>query len=303
MLFAKPALNTLQCNLGFMADEGSQKGISNIQVQGEKLLTLDDVLGWDKVRKLAGDHKVKAFGMISSFLFKPKEEEISIVYEEKRYQAFWHIVGNSFFEYKRKVRYHVPVQTVVEDVTFMDKNCVVNKNNGTFEIEGIEHCKENYRQEIMVDAQTDQAGDFSKYLVSPKHEIQTTDDLTKDGTSVVNLETKASFLVRKVLNDLVKPIKADQILDEKIAIEELSLYFYPVYTFEYFWQPKEKRVLVEFDGVTTEIRKGRKLTDKLRDSFTTDELFEFAKEVANFVPGGGLAMMAGRKAIQIASKK
>jgi hypothetical protein len=225
------------------------------------------------------------------------------VYEEKRYQAFWHIVGNSYFEYKRKVRYHVPVETVVEDVTFMDKVSVVNKNDRTFEIEGIEHCKENYQQEVMVDAQTDLPGDFAKYLKAPKSEIQSTDELSVDGASIVNLETKASFLVRKVLNDLVKPIKADQILDEKIAIEELSLYFYPVYTFEYYWQPKDKRVLVEFDGVTTEIRKGRKLTDKLRDSFTTDELFEFAKEVANFVPGGGLAMMAGRKAIQIATKK
>jgi hypothetical protein len=246
---------------------------------------------------------VKALGMLSGFLFKPKADEIAIVYEEKRYQAFWHIVGNSYFEYKRKVRYHVPVETVVEDVTFMDKVSVVNKNDRTFEIEGIEHCKENYQQEVMVDAQTDQPGDFSKYLKSPKRVIQTTDELTTDGTNVVNLETKASFLVRKVLNDLVKPIKADQVLDEKIAIEELSLYFYPVYTFEYHWQPKDKKVLVEFDGVTTEIRKGRKLTDKLRDSFTTDELFEFAKEVANFVPGGGLAMMAGRKAIQIATKK
>jgi hypothetical protein len=285
-----------------MADETS-KGISNIQVQGEKLLVIEDVLGWEKVRKLAGDHKVKALGMLSGFLFKPKADEISIVYEEKRYQAFWHIVGNSYFEYKRKVRYHVPVETVVEDVTFMDKVSVVNKNDRTFEIEGIEHCKENYQQEVMVDAQTDLPGDFAKYLKAPKSEIQSTDELSVDGASIVNLETKASFLVRKVLNDLVKPIKADQILDEKIAIEELSLYFYPVYTFEYYWQPKDKRVLVEFDGVTTEIRKGRKLTDKLRDSFTTDELFEFAKEVANFVPGGGLAMMAGRKAIQIATKK
>ena len=285
-----------------MADDTS-KGISNIQVQGEKLLVIEDVLGWEKVRKLASDHKVKALGMLSGFLFKPKAEEINIVYEEKRYQAFWHIVGNSYFEYKRKVRYHVPVETVVEDVTFMDKVSVVNKNDRTFEIEGIEHCKENYQQEVMVDAQTDQPGDFSKYLKSPKRVIQTTDELTTDGTNVVNLETKASFLVRKVLNDLVKPIKADQVLDEKIAIEELSLYFYPVYTFEYHWQPKDKKVLVEFDGVTTEVRKGRKLTDKLRDSFTTDELFEFAKEVANFVPGGGLAMMAGRKAIQIATKK
>lgn len=278
-------------------------GISNIQVQGEKLLLILDSLGWDKVRAQAEEHKVKAMGMLQSFLFQPKKEDIIISYEEKRYQAFWHIVGSSAFEYKRRARYQVPVETVVQDVGYEGKEYKVDPKSHTFEIEGVEHCKENYKEEIMVDAQTDQPADFKKYFQYPTKVLQSTDELTADGTAVVNLETKASFLVRKILNQLVKPIKADQILDEKIGIEELSLYFYPVYTFEFSWEAKNKKSMVEFDGVTGEIRKGRKITDKLRNSFTSDELFDFAKEVANFVPGGALAMMAGKKAIQIATKK
>jgi hypothetical protein len=286
-----------------MPEEVKKQGISNINVEGEKLLLLSDSLGWEKARETAASYKVKAMGMVAGFLFKPKADDISIVYEEKRYQAFWHIIGHSYFEYKRRVNYRVPVETVVEDVTFQDKNYLVEKSSHTFEIDGIEHCKENYREDVMVDAQSDQPGDFARYIKFPAKQIQSTEELTSDGTAVVNLLTKASFLVRKVLNELVKPIKADQILDEKIGIQELSLYFYPVYTFEYLWQAKDKRVIIEFDGVTGEIRKGRKISDKLRNSFTNDELFEFAKEVANFVPGGGLAMMAGRKAIQIAQQK
>ena len=242
-------------------------------------------------------------GMLQQFLFQPKKEDITIVYEEKRYQAFWHILGTSYFEYKRRARYQVPVETVVEDVTYEDKNYKVEHKTHVFQIEGIEHCKENYRDEVMVDAQTDQPGDFAKYLKFPSRVIKSTDELTADGTPVVNLETKASFLVRKILNNLVKPIKADEILDEKIGIQELSLYFYPIYTFEYLWQGKNKSSTVEFDGVTGEVRKGRKITDQLRHSFTNDELFDFAKEVANFVPGGALAMLAGKKAIQIAKQK
>jgi len=282
--------------------ENAKTGLGNIKVQGEKLMVFEDNLGWEKVRELAGKHKVKAFGMVSNFLFKPKEEDIEIVYEEKRYEAFWHIVGNSYFEYKRKVIYKVPVETVVDDVEFMVKNHKVNKADNTFEISGIEHCRENYREEVMVDAHTDQPKEYTPYLKYPSKVISSTDELTSDGTNAVNLETKASFLVRKIVNSLVKPIKADEVLDEKIAIEELSLYFFPIYTFEYHWKTKDKKVLVEFDGVTGEMRKGRKLTDKLRNSFTTEELFDFAKEAANFFPGVGLAMMAGRKAYQIAKK-
>lgn len=277
-------------------------GISNIKVEGEKLLLIEDSLGWEKVRKQAEGYKVKAMGMLQSFLFQPKPEDITISYEEKRYQAFWHIVGTSYFEYKRKARYKVPVETVVQDVTYEGKEYKVDKDH-TFGIEGVEHCKESYREEIMVDAQTDQPMDYKKYFQFPSREIKSTDELTADGTPVVNLETKASFLVRKILNQLVKPIKADEILDEKIGIENLSLYFYPIYTFEFFWEAKNKRSIVEFDGVTTEIRKGRKITDTLRNSFTSEELFDFAKAVANFVPGGELAMLAGRKVVQIATKK
>jgi len=281
----------------------NKSGLGNIKVEGEKLLVIKDSLGWEIVRENAYKHKVKAFGLVSNFLFKPKAEEIEIIYEEKRYEAFWHIIGNSYFEYKRKVNYKVPVETVVEDVALEGKNFKVSKSDHTFELSGVEHCKENYREEVMVDAQTDQPGEFTVYLKYPSQVIMSTDELTADGTLVASIETKASFLVRKVLNSLVKPIKADEVLDEKIAIEECSLYFYPVYTFEYFWKKKDKRVMVEFDGVTGAIRKGHRLTDKLRNSFTADELFDFAIEAANFFPGVGLAMMAGRKAYQIVKKK
>ena len=63
-------------------------GIGNIKIDGEKLILLNDALGWDKARSLAADHKVKAMGMLQQFLFQPKKEDITIVYEEKRYQAF-----------------------------------------------------------------------------------------------------------------------------------------------------------------------------------------------------------------------
>jgi hypothetical protein len=284
-------------------NKDSKEGISNIKVGGEKLLLLEDSLCLEKAREQAMRHRVKAFGMVSNFLFKPREEEISIIYEEKRYQAFWHIIGSSFFEYKRSSKYKVPVETVVDQVQVRGQDCKVNKADHTFEVEGVEHCKETFREEVLVDARTADPGDFTKYLKYGRRQIKSTDELMADGSMVVNIDTKASFLVRKILNELVKPIKADEILEEKIAIEELSLYFYPVYTFEYLWQGKDKKVVVEFDGVTGDVRKGHKLADALLHSFSFEELFDFAKEAANFIPGGGLAMMAGRKAIEIVTKK
>ena len=281
-------------------DTKNPQAFNEILVQDERLLLVDDLFGWEKARQAATEYKVKAMGMFSQLLFRPKPEDISIVYEEKRYQAFWHIVGTLFLDYKRMARHKVPVDTMVKTVLSDEREYPVNQTDHAFEIEIMEHCQESQREELFVDAQTEKTGDFAKYVKAKSQQIENMDILTKDGAQVVNLQAKASFLVRQMLNKLVRPYKADEIIDERIAIEELGLYFYPLYTFEYIWANKDKKAIVEFDGVTGETRKGQKISDKLLKSFSYDEMFDFAKEIAGFVPGGGLAMMTGRKAYQIA---
>ncbi len=278
---------------------------NKIRVESEKLLLLDDVLGWDKARLLSVDHKTRAFDSLFNILAKPNPADIEVIYEEKRYEAFWHVVGTSHFEYKRNHRYQVPVSAEVEDVEVLGKDFKVNRDTGNFQLEAVEHCREKYREELMIDANTDQPGNFSKYLLSPSSPIASTEELIKDGTPVVHLETRANTLVRTVLGSLVKPIKADQILFEDITVHELSLYFYPIYTFEYFWKLKNKKATVSFDGVTTEINlKAAKISDTLKKNFTSDDLYEFSKEIAqNLVPGGALAMMVGKKVFEMTKKK
>jgi hypothetical protein len=279
------------------------EGLSNIKIDGEKLLAIEDVLGMEKARSLANEQKGKAFGMLSSLLSRPKPEDIEIVYEEKRYDAFWHVVGHARFEYKRRKNYSVPVAPMVRNVELIGTTFPVSSSSSTFTIEGTEHCIEEYREEERVNAQNGETGDFLKYLSRKSSQIQTTDELTKDGALIAALDAKPAFLIRKVVNALIKPIQADEILDEQIGISDLCLYFIPVYTFELYWKAKEKRVTISFDGATGELRaQANKITEKLRKGFTNAEIFEFGKEVANFVPGGGLAMMVGKKAIELYEK-
>lgn len=283
-------------------DLKNSQTFNEIMIQNERLLLIDDILGWEKARQVAADYKVKAMGMFSQLLFRPKPDDIAVVYEEKRYQAFWHIVGTLFLDYKRTTRHKVPVEAMVKTITIEGKEYNTNQTDHTFEIEGIEHCQESQREELLVDAQTEKPGDFTRYMRCSSKQIENMDVLTQDGAQIAYMQAKASFLIRQILNKLVRPYKADEILEERIAIEELKLYFYPLYTFEYVWANKDKKAIVEFDGVTGEARKGQKIADKLLKSFSYDEMFDFAKEIAGFVPGGGLAMMTGRKAYQIVKK-
>lgn len=284
---------------------GKSTEFNRMRVEGEKLLLLIDNMGWDKARLLAAENKARAFNSLFSFLSKPNPADIEIVYEEKRYEAFWRVVGEAHFEYRRKSNFHVPVAAEVEDVEMLGQNFKVDRNTGNFLLEGVEHCREKYREELMIDANTDQPGDFSRYLNFPHQPIVSTEELVSDGTPISRLETRANTLVRQVLGSLVKPFKADEIIFEEISISELNLYFYPVYTFEYYWKTREKRATVNYDGVTTEINwKGSKVSDVLKNSFTSEDLFEFSKEIAqNIIPGGGLAVMMGKKVLEMSKKK
>lgn len=95
-------------------ETSNSQAMNEILIQNERLLLIDDTLGWEKARQVAAEHKVKAMGMFSQLLFRPKPDDIAIVYEEKRYQAFWHIVGTLFLDYKRKTRHRVPVEIMVK---------------------------------------------------------------------------------------------------------------------------------------------------------------------------------------------
>lgn len=280
------------------------QGLSAIHLEGERLLVLEDVLGMDKARQLAQEHKVKAFGLLAGLLSRPQPQDIDIVYEEKRFEAFWRIVGQSRFEYKRKKMYQVTVEPMVKEIEVLGQMFQAHSQASLFEIEGEERCVEEYRQEVTVNARTSQPEDFSKYIDFLSQEITSTEALTTDGTPVVALEAKPAFLVRQIVNNLIKPIQADKILDEQIAITQLALYFVPIYTFELHWKTKDKRVTISFDGVTGELMpKANKIAERLRNSFTNDEIFEFGKEAANFIPGGGLALMVGKKAIELYDQK
>ncbi len=278
---------------------------NKIKIEREKLLLLDDHLGWNKARELAVENKAKVFCNLMTILKKPNPDDIEILYEERRFESFWHVIGTSNFEYRKKNKYCVPVNPEVEDLDLLGANFIVDKANNCFLIESIEHCKEDYREELMIDANTDKPDNFVKYLRYPYRQILSTEELTQDGTPIADIETRASTLVRQVLQSLVKPIKADKILNENITIHDLNLYFYPIYTFEYYWKTKDKKATVSYDGVTGDVDfKASKISDKLSKNFTSDEIFEFSKEIAgSLIPGGGLAMMVGRKIVDISKNK
>lgn len=75
----------------------------------------------------------------------------------------------------------------------------------------------------------------------------------------------------------------------------MDLNFRPVYALEYEWAAKGKKVVVEVDALTGEMRTGgKKLSDQLKQlkgMLTRDMLFDVtADAVGLIVPGGSIAV-------------
>ena len=97
---------------------------------------------------------------------------------------------------------------------------------------------------------------------------------------------------------LMKTFQADKINEERIDLEEVILYYRPVYAFEYCWKAKDKRAVVEFDALTGELRaEGGLIKKHVVSVLENDALFDIgADAVGTVLPGANIVVKLGRLA-------
>jgi len=247
---------------------------------------------------LAVGKKGKAFGGIFSGIKRlvSSTDTIRLVNFEKRYEPFWHIVGSSILEYKRMAEYGFEVKPEVKSVKINDVVHDVKEGSTWCPVSGEDHCFENYEKEMMVNANTGESGDYKKYLEFPSRHIKETEELMKEKQVVIPAKVKASFLARQLLKDLIKPIHADKVIQEKVKVTTLVLYFRPVYAFEFVDSKTGKSSILDVDALTGEVKKGSIVGRGLKEIFSEGDLFEIGSEfVTDFIPGTKAAVMVVQK--------
>jgi hypothetical protein len=281
----------------------------DISIEEQKVFLLPETITPDQARERAWDKKTAVFRSgIGSLFNRPKSEEIEVTYSEKRYEPFWFIVSRGQYVYDRTVRFPVKASgPEVKNVTVagQEYGLVDDKKHGSqvFFIPGVEHCSEDYRKEGYFNGVSGEPEDNSNALKSPRQEIDL-DGFAPDGL-VVAPEIRASFVVRQLLQETIKPVQADKILEEHIIIERIELYFKPVYAYEYRWIPKERNAVAEFDGLSGQMHLGGKtLRQTISSKISRELLFDFGAEVAGMlVPGGYFAARLTQAALSDNKKK
>jgi hypothetical protein len=275
-----------------------------IELAEQRLYVVDERMSAEHAEKLAVERRTHAFGSgIGSLLQRPKADDITLIERQRRLEPFWHVVARATYAYERRRDYAVPgSSSEVYAVTIEGKRYELDRPVGAgrgFAMAALEHCRDEFVSEVFTDGMTGAAVAEGPSLVAgPKLEIDDPAGLSADGTIVLPPEQRASFVVRKALNEVMKPVQADTILEESIALEATDLVYRPVRAYEFVWQGRDKTGVIEIDMVTGQFRQGRPLIGQLRGMLNRDVLFDVgADTVGLFVPGGSIAVKLAKAAI------
>ena len=306
----QPAQEEQRSSLCSIANQSEQYclGVAVIDFKFPKrseLRVIDQVHKRTDAERLAEENKEGVIGGLARAISHKKSEWALADYFVK-YEPFWHITGDSFFEYIRKAQYHVDVKPEVRSVKISQQVVEVNGDKPVAVISGDEHCFEKYNHEILISACTHgKSKDALKpYLEAKSRTIKSTKELMKADIDVLPIETRASFLVSEMVKQLLKPVQADKIIKEKIAIKKLALYFRPIHVFNYKDDESCKMKTVEVDAVTGEVHKPSVLVQKLRGATPTkDILFDVGGFADCIIPGAGLGSFIGKNLMKYRRRK
>ncbi len=282
----------------------------DITLADERIFVLEEKLSMEQAEGRAWEKKVDAFGRMvkmASFLQRPKSSDFELLYKEHRYEPFWFVDCRARYVYERRKEMPIPLSgNEVQAISLDEKRYDVE--NGRILLTITEHCREEPQRTLYIDGYTNQPNErLSQYLRFPAHEVppEHLETLGQQGAIIVPPQARASAIVRDVLLEVLKSIQADTILEDAVEVAHIDLYYRPVYAFQYRWLSKEKEAIVEFDGVTGELRTDGKTFQQYMGKLLEPEfLFDIGIDTIDlFVPGGGLAVKLARKGIDVARKR
>jgi hypothetical protein len=233
-------------------------------------------------------------GMFGTLISRPGPTDIQEISVENRLEPYWLVSLTALTAYDRQQVYSIPIKgEEVREVTLLGQKLIVgSKSNPSLTLNAIEHCVDEKRVTRYFDGLSGQPTDFSRYQSFAKTEVTDLATFAPSGMLVVPPQMRATAIVRQVLGEVIQPVKAQIIHEERVDIDAIELNFRPVYAFEYEWASKGKRVIVEFDALLGDFRSGgKKWSDQIKGILTRDLFFDVtADAVGMIVPGGGIAV-------------
>ncbi len=245
----------------------------------EKICVFEDVYNDVSARAQAEHEKAGAFGMLARMKLwdRPKETDIALANTEKRYEPFWMAKASRRTLYTRRTSYHVKIEHPhVTAVELLGQKLAVDARR-ELQLAAIEDCESitALGHETTEKALVDYAGRYAFHEITDSREPH----------FIVPTVTAASVL-QQVKSRLSAAVEADAIASDEIDIASLTLFYRPVYAFQFAW--KDKQGVIEIDGLSGRVNKeGNMLGGAVRKLGNRDALFDIGADFAGMVVPGG----------------
>jgi hypothetical protein len=254
------------------------------------IYVFEDVYQEPAARSQADSEKVNAFGWAAKLKLwdRPKEADIQLLSSEKRFEPFWNIAAERDSTFEKKAEYSIhTVSPYAQSIRMLDQSFELGGKRALV-LAGVESCFKRVAITEYFDGLKRQVSEKSlvEYATKfQKHELGTDEVL-----HLMPPEHGAAYLIQQVKARLMEPIQADEMLDDTLQITSVTLYYRPVYAFEFGW--RDKRGVVEIDALTGNVnREGSIFGGMAKKLATRDALFDMGAEVANLiVPGGAVVV-------------
>jgi len=136
-----------------------------INLGDERIMLLHARYSADQIREKAMAKRIEIFGLLAKFIQRVQPEDIKISTFQKRLEPFWFVVASSRYVYDRRHKYRIELAPKVHAVTVHgNKYSVMGEGNNAIEIEAMDHCTEEFKRELIVDAFNGSVVDLKKYL-------------------------------------------------------------------------------------------------------------------------------------------
>ncbi len=278
----------------------------NVELAEERVLVLKDRFTAEEAQGRAWAKRLDAFGTLAKMgglLGKPKEEDIELVYRERRLQPFWRILCTASYAYERAREYAIKVPPEVRSVEIGGEPRLAIGQE--IKISGLESCREEISKQSFVDGLSKETrAELESYLKFDALTVGADDlvALTAAGTIVVPPEAKGSMVVREAIAGVLGKFDADRVLEENVKVEAVDLYYRPVHAFRYRRQGKE--AVLEFDALTGAVKPGGATFEQYLGKILEPQfLIEAGAEtVGLFVPGAMLAKVVIVKGLEMRKK-
>jgi hypothetical protein len=277
----------------------------DISLGEPRIIGLEPRLAQEDLLRRAEERKTSALGTgIGGLLSRPRPEDVVLGTVQRRVEPFWHISATAHYVYDRTRLYTIPASAGdVRSVTVLGQDFgVVVAGKGqpsTFGFDILEHCSEDFREEVWLDGATGgPVGGAAALMAGAQTEVTEPAALAVNDTMVVPPEHRASAIVRALLAKLLRPLQADAVFEERLEVDHLELVYRPIVAFEFVLPAKDRRGVVEVDALTGETRAATSLRLQISRRVSRDALFDIgADTVGLLVPGGSIAVKLARVAI------